>query len=73
VVPALNAKTTSNTFFAKSKPTVVISCPQGVDDLSALAYQNIARAMLHQLTLLFGRFDPHEASFMDGSLSADWF
>ena len=35
--------------------------PQGVDDLGALAYQHIARAMLHQLTLLFGRFDPHEA------------
>src|SRR4051794_18957158 len=30
---------------------------QGVDDLGALAYQHIARAMLHQLTLLFGRFD----------------
>ena len=25
--------------------------PQGVDDLGALAYQHIARAMLHQLTL----------------------
>jgi hypothetical protein len=35
--------------------------PQGVNDLGALAYQHIARAMLHQLTLLFGRFDPHEA------------
>ena len=35
--------------------------PQGVDDLGALAYQHIARATLHQLTLLFGRFDPHEA------------
>src|SRR5215468_10448163 len=35
--------------------------PQGVDDLGALAYQHIARPMLHQLTLLFGRFDPHEA------------
>ena len=35
--------------------------PQGVDDLGALTYQHIARAMLHQLTLLFGRFDPHEA------------
>src|SRR5262245_20727944 len=35
--------------------------PQGIDDLGALAYQHIARAMLHQLTLLFGRFDPHEA------------
>src|SRR5712671_6597991 len=35
--------------------------PQGVDDLGALAYQHIARAVLHQLTLLFGRFDPHKA------------
>ena len=35
--------------------------PQGVDDLGALTYQHIARAVLHQLTLLFGRFDPHEA------------
>ena len=26
--------------------------PQGIDDLGALAYQHIARAMLHQLTLL---------------------
>jgi hypothetical protein len=31
--------------------------PQGVDDLGALAYQHIARAVLHQLTLLFGRLD----------------
>ena len=31
--------------------------PQGIDDLGALAYQHIARAM----PLLFGRFDPHEA------------
>jgi hypothetical protein len=28
--------------------------------VSALAYQHIARAMLHQLTLLLGRFDLHE-------------
>jgi hypothetical protein len=33
-------------------------CPQGIDHLSALPDQQIARAMLHQLTLLLGRFDP---------------
>jgi hypothetical protein len=34
--------------------------PQGVDDLGARTYQQIARAVLLQLTLLFGRLDPHE-------------
>jgi hypothetical protein len=33
---------------------------QRVDDLGALTYQHIARAVLHQLTLLFGRLDLHE-------------
>jgi hypothetical protein len=28
--------------------------PQGVDDLGALAYQHIARAVLHQLTRCSG-------------------
>src|SRR5262249_26302901 len=32
--------------------------PQGIDHLSPLPDQQIARAMLHQLTLLLGRFDP---------------
>ena len=45
--------------------------PQGVDDLGALAYQHIARAMLHQLTLLFGRFDPHEAHSRSPNRFAD--
>ena len=44
---------------------------QGVDDLGALAYQHIARAMLHQLTLLFGRFDPHEAQGRSPNRFAD--
>src|SRR5450631_4770796 len=35
--------------------------PQGVDDLGALTDQHIAGAVLHQLTLLFGRLDLHEA------------
>src|SRR3954470_9969464 len=44
----------------RNQPELGQMRPQGVDDLGALAYQHIARAMLHQLTLLFGRFDPHE-------------
>ena len=35
-------------------------CAQRVDRLGALAHQQIARTVLHQLTLLLGQLDPHE-------------
>src|SRR5450759_3269159 len=35
-------------------------CPQGIDQLSALAHQQIAYAMLHQPALLLGRFDRYK-------------
>src|SRR5262249_6624631 len=34
--------------------------PQGIDHLGPLPHQQIARAMLHQLTLLLGRFHPYK-------------
>ena len=36
-------------------------CAQCIDHLSALAHQQIARAMLRQLPLLLSRLDPHKA------------
>src|SRR5262245_1742953 len=36
-------------------------CSQGIDRLGALADQQIARAVLHQLALLLGRLDAHKA------------
>src|SRR6516225_12436667 len=35
--------------------------PQGIDQLGPLPQQKIARAMLHQPTLLLSRFDPYKA------------
>jgi hypothetical protein len=35
--------------------------PQRIDHLGALPQQKIARAMLHQPTLLFGRLRPHKS------------
>ena len=35
-------------------------CPQGIDQLGALAHQQIAYSMLHQPALLLGRFDHYK-------------
>jgi hypothetical protein len=45
--------------------------PQGIDHLGPLPDQQIARAMLHQLTLLIGRFDSHKSHARAANRLAD--
>jgi hypothetical protein len=44
---------------------------ESVDALGALTYQQIARAVLHQLALLLGRLDPHKAHRRSSNRLAD--